>query len=131
MKNIIIAFIFSIIGAIVSLMILLSLSPFLEYIGFIKNGNEWKYDPIALLSINVGILQAILGIGAVVAALLVFINFQSTRDKLNKIDNSIIEMRKIIDKHDEQIKKEFDKDNIIKVQNINSPDNNSKEVNDL
>ena len=90
MKNIIIAFIFSIIGAIVSLMILLSLSPFLEYIGFIKNANEWKYDPIALLSINVSILQAILGIGAVVAALLVFINFQSTRDKLNKIDNSII-----------------------------------------
>lgn len=40
-------------------------------------------------------------------------------------------MRKINDKHDEQIKKEFDKDNIIKVQNINSPDNNSKEVNDL
>lgn len=132
MRDIVIILVSFIVGALITLIILLSLSPFLEFISFINSGKKWDYDPIALQSINVGILQAILGIGAIVAALLVFINFNSTKEKLEKMDANVIEMRRIVDRHNKQIKEEFEKDSKRNVPNIDtSNDNTSEEVDNL
>lgn len=74
-RYIVIGFISLITGILTSFIVLFSLSPILEFIGFKNNGDKWNYDPIALLSINVGILQTLLaiitlGIGSV--AFLIF-----------------------------------------------------------
>lgn len=58
--------------------------------------NSEKYDTIALLSVNVGILQTIIGFGAIFIALFAFINFKSTQDKLKEIDERL-------NKHDKEI----------------------------
>lgn len=104
LRYIIIGFVCLIVGVLSALIMLPLLSPILKLIGFINSGSKWDYDPVALLSVNVGILQSILGIGAIVAALLVFINFNSTKDKLRKVDDKLIEVNNKLKEHDTQIK---------------------------
>lgn len=51
--------------------------------------NSEKYDIVALLSVNVGILQTIIGFGAIFIALFAFINFKSTHNKIKKLNRRV------------------------------------------
>lgn len=53
-----------------------------------------------LISINVGILQALIGFGSIVIAILTFINFKATSDKLEKIQT-------VINEHENKLKNNF------------------------
>lgn len=84
-------FLAGVITAIILLLLLLLLS-----FPLFKVFNSEKYDIVALLSVNVGILQTIIGFGAIFIALFAFINFKSTQDKLKEIDERL-------NKHDKEI----------------------------
>lgn len=63
-----------------------------------------NYNSVAILSVNVGVLQcliALLGIGIALAA---YLNLKSTQDKLKEIDKRLGE-------HDEKFKKDFANNN--------------------
>lgn len=77
-------------GVVISAFVILGLFP------IFKMFNSLNYDSISLLSINVGILQTIIGLGAIFIALFAFINFKSTQDKLKEIDERL-------SKHDKEI----------------------------
>ncbi|WP_295156735.1 hypothetical protein [uncultured Brachyspira sp.] len=88
-RYIVIGFISLITGILTSFIVLFSLSPILEFIGFKNNGDKWNYDPIALLSINVGILQTLLAIITLGIGSVAFFNFLSMKKEFKRFKKSI------------------------------------------
>lgn len=87
-----------------------------------------NYDIISLLSINIGILQTIIGFGAIFIALFAFINFKSTQDKLKEVDNKLKEHTQSISEHEKKLKEAFNNNiNINSKTNISELDNHKIE----
>lgn len=109
-----------IIGIIIATVIILGLFPTFNIF------QSHNYDIISLLSINIGILQTIIGFGAIFIALFAFINFKSTQDKLKEVDDKLKEHTQSIIEHEKRLKEAFNKDMVNKT-NISELENHNKE----
>lgn len=85
-RYLIISFIVGVFSAIVAIIIVLVI---LKYIDI--NG---KVDPIALLSVNVGILQGLMALFGIGVALAAYFNFTQIRDKTKKLENNYKKLKK-------------------------------------
>ena len=83
-RYLIISFIVGVFSAIVAIIIILVI---LKYIDI--NG---KVDPIALLSVNVGILQGLMALFGIGVALAAYFNFTQIRDKTKSLENKFDEL---------------------------------------
>lgn len=111
-----------VIGVIIATVLILGLFPIFN----IFQANN--YDIISLLSINIGILQTIIGFGAIFIALFAFINFKSTQDKLKEVDNKLKEHTQSISEHEKKLKEAFNNNiNINSKTNISELDNHKIE----
>lgn len=109
-----------IVGVIIATIIIIGILPFFN---IFKSSD---YDIISLLSVNIGILQTIIGFGAIFIALFAFINFKSTQDKLKEVDYKLKEHTQSISEHEKVFKETFNKD-IVNKTNISELENHKKE----
>lgn len=109
-----------IVGVIIATIIIIGILPFFN---IFKSSD---YDIISLLSVNIGILQTIIGFGAIFIALFAFINFKSTQDKLKEVDDKLKEHTQSISEHEKAFKEAFNKD-IVNKTNISEFENHKKE----
>lgn len=63
-----------------------------------------NYNSVAILSVNVGVLQCLIAVLGICVASAAYLNFKSTQDKLKEIDKRLGE-------HDEKFKKDFANNN--------------------
>lgn len=84
-----------ILPTILSVTIIIIVLPLFKPFGFITGE---KYDPIALLSVNVGILQALTAVIGIGIAIVAFLNLFNTKTEIKKL-------KKLIKKHTKSIKK--------------------------
>lgn len=111
-----------VIGVIIATVLILGLFPIFNIF------QVHNYDIISLLSINIGILQTIIGFGAIFIALFAFINFKSTQDKLKEVDNKLKEHTQSISEHEKKLKEAFNNNiNINSKTNISELDNHKIE----
>lgn len=111
-----------VIGVIIATVLILGLFPIFSIF------QAHNYDIISLLSINIGILQTIIGFGAIFIALFAFINFKSTQDKLKEVDNKLKEHTQSISEHEKKLKEAFNNSiNINSKTNISELDNHKIE----
>lgn len=122
-RYLIIYFILGVFSSTVAIIIILVILKHIDING--------KVDPIALLSVNVGILQGLMALFGIGVALAAYFNFTQINDKLEKVDKALKDVQTIVEEHDNTIKdlKNMSDNKGQKVQNIEnivSNDNISK-----
>lgn len=81
------------IGILLGVVLSISILPMITSFAVFQKMKPFEYDPVSMLSINVGLLQGLIGIMTIGIALIGVNTFKSLKDNMNSLKEDVIKLK--------------------------------------